>query len=138
LDDFTLLRVVGSGSYGKVMLARHKASGKVYAVKALSKKHLAQNPQEALRVMSERNVLKSNVQHPFLLGLRYSFQSAHKLYFCVDYVNGGELFFHLQKEGQFSEERVRFYTMEMVSALEYLHSRGYVYRDLKPENCLLD
>ena len=138
LEDFVLLRVIGKGSYGKVMLARHKATGQVYAVKAISKRELRKRPHEIQRIMAERNVLRANVNHPFLVGLRYSFQSPARLYFCVDYVNGGELFFHLQKERRFSPDRVRFYAAEIASALAYLHSLGIIYRDLKPENCLLD
>jgi len=80
----------------------------------------------------------NNSKHPFLVGLRYSFQTAEKLYFVLDYVNGGELFFHLQKEKRFSEPRARFYTAEIVLAIEYLHSLDIIYRDLKPENILLD
>ncbi|RKP09853.1 kinase-like domain-containing protein, partial [Thamnocephalis sphaerospora] len=138
LDDFCLLSVIGKGSYGKVMLARHKASGKVYAIKAISKSKLRGRPADIRRVMSEREVLRRNATHPFLIGLRYSFQSAQKLYLCIDYVSGGELFFHLQRERRFPEARVRFYACEILSALEYLHSLGFVYRDLKPENLLLD
>ncbi|ORZ38002.1 kinase-like domain-containing protein [Catenaria anguillulae PL171] len=88
--------------------------------------------------MSERNVLMRNMKHPFLVGLQYAFQTPAKLYLVLDYVNGGELFFHLQRERRFPEDRVRFYAAEIVSALEYLHSLGIMYRDLKPENILLD
>jgi len=137
LDDFYLLKVIGKGSFGKVMLAKHKKTGKVFAVKVISKKAVKQR-DEVKHVMAERNVLRSNANHPFLVGLRYSFQTADKLYFVLDYVNGGELFFHLQKEKRFSEPRARFYAAEIVSALQYLHSMDIIYRDLKPENILLD
>ena len=114
-------------------------------------------------IMAERNVLLKNVKHPFLVGLHYSFQTSSKLYFVLDYVNGGELFFHLQRERVFEEPRAkyvqwggggggvwlntwtnhaifchRFYAAEITSALSYLHSINIVYRDLKPENILLD
>ena len=69
-----------------------------------------------------------NVKHPFLVGLRYSFQTAEKLYFVLDYVNGGELFFHLQRERKFSEQRARFYAAEIASAIGYLHSLDIIYR----------
>ncbi|KAJ9075091.1 Serine/threonine-protein kinase Sgk2 [Entomophthora muscae] len=138
LDDFVLLKVIGSGSYGKVMLARHKSSGLVLAIKAISKKQLFHQPKEIARVMSERSVLKRNLDHPFLVSLRYSFQTAKKLYFCIDYVNGGELFYHIQREKRFTEERAKFYAAEILLALEYLHSKRIIYRDLKPENCLID
>ncbi|KAJ1950831.1 hypothetical protein EC988_004238, partial [Linderina pennispora] len=138
LDDFHLLSVIGKGSYGKVMLARYKDTGKVMAIKVISKSKLRGRPNEIRRVMSERRVLERTVQHPFLVGLQCAFQTKEKLYFCLDYVNGGELFFHLQRERRFAENRARFYAAEITSALAYLHGMDVVYRDLKPENCLLD
>ncbi|KAJ2771851.1 Serine/threonine-protein kinase Sgk2, partial [Coemansia nantahalensis] len=138
LDDFHLLSIIGKGSYGKVMLARHKDTGKVMAIKVISKSKLRGRPNEIRRVMSERKVLERTVEHPFLVGLQCAFQTKEQLFFCLDYVNGGELFFHLQRERRFSENRARFYAAEITCALEYLHGMGVVYRDLKPENCLLD
>jgi len=88
--------------------------------------------------MAERNVLLKNLEHPFLVGLHYSFQTPEKLYFVLDYVNGGELFFHLQRERTFTEARARFYAAEIASAVGYMHSLNIIYRDLKPENILLD
>jgi len=78
--------------------------------------------------MSERNVLLGNVAHPFLVGLHYSFQTPTKLYFVLDYVNGGELFFHLQREKKFSVARAQFYSAELSSALGYMHRLNIVYR----------
>ncbi|KAJ1722592.1 Serine/threonine-protein kinase Sgk2 [Coemansia erecta] len=138
LDDFQLLSIIGKGSYGKVMLARYKDTGKVMAIKVISKSKLIGRPNEIRRVMSERKVLERTVEHPFLVGLQCAFQTKEKLFFCLDYVNGGELFFHLQRERRFGENRARFYAAEIASALAYLHSMDVVYRDLKPENCLLD
>lgn len=135
--DFEFLKVIGKGSFGKVLLAKHKAEGHIYAVKVLQKKQILKR-NEAKHIMAERNVLLKNVQHPFLVGLHYSFQTRDKLYFILDYVNGGELFFHLQKERYFPENRAKFYAAEIASALGYLHSLNIVYRDLKPENLLLD
>ncbi|ORX97375.1 kinase-like protein, partial [Basidiobolus meristosporus CBS 931.73] len=138
LDDFSLLKVIGKGSYGKVMLARHKDSGRLLAIKSISKKQIRQKPSDIQRIMAERNVLRQNINHPFLVGLQYAFQTPEKLCFCIDYINGGELFYHLQQTQRFSEDRARFYVAEIASALEYLHSMNVIYRDLKPENCLLD
>ncbi|KAJ2838508.1 Serine/threonine-protein kinase Sgk2 [Coemansia sp. 'formosensis'] len=138
LDDFQLLSIIGKGSYGKVMLARYKDTGKVMAIKVISKSKLRGRPNEIRRVMSERQVLERTVRHPFLVGLQCAFQTKEKLFFCLDYVNGGELFFHLQRERRFGENRARFYAAEITSALAYLHGMDVVYRDLKPENCLLD
>ncbi|KAI9501348.1 putative RAC-beta serine/threonine-protein kinase-A, partial [Coemansia spiralis] len=138
LDDFHLLSIIGKGSYGQVMLARYKDTGKVMAIKVISKSKLRGRPNEIRRVMSERKVLERTVKHPFLVGLQCAFQTKEKLFFCLDYVNGGELFFHLQRERRFGENRARFYAAEIASALAYLHGMDVVYRDLKPENCLLD
>ncbi|GIY32966.1 hypothetical protein CDAR_435461 [Caerostris darwini] len=136
-SDFEFLKVIGKGSFGRVLLAKHKMEGNVYAVKVLQKKMILKR-NEKNHVMSERNVLLKNLHHPFLVGLHYAFQTPDKLYFVLDYVNGGELFFHLQRERYFPEPRARFYAAEITSALGYLHSEGIIYRDLKPENILLD
>uniref|UniRef100_A0A3P8VNQ8 Si:ch211-195b13.1 n=1 Tax=Cynoglossus semilaevis TaxID=244447 RepID=A0A3P8VNQ8_CYNSE len=134
---FDYLKIIGKGSFGKVLLARHKESTKYYAVKVLQKKIILKK-KEQKHIMAERSVLMKNIKHPFLVGLHYSFQTTDKLYFVLDYVNGGELFYHLQRERVFLEPRARFYAAEIASALGYLHSLHIVYRDLKPENILLD
>ena len=89
-SDFEFLKVIGKGSFGKVLLARHRAEGKLYAIKVLQKQAIMKR-NEAKHIMAERNVLLKNVKHPFLVGLHYSFQTADKLYFVLDYVNGGEV-----------------------------------------------
>ncbi|XP_062891198.1 STKc_SGK domain-containing protein [Mobula hypostoma] len=136
-SDFDYLRIIGKGSFGKVLLAKHKETEKYFAVKVLQKKMVLKK-KEQKHIMAERSVLLKNVKHPFLVGLHYSFQTADKLYFVLDYVNGGELFYHLQREHVFLEPRARFYVAEIASALGYLHALNIVYRDLKPENILLD
>ncbi|KAG7478076.1 hypothetical protein MATL_G00076570 [Megalops atlanticus] len=135
--DFDFLAVIGKGTFGKVLLAKRKCDGTFYAVKVLQKKIILKK-KEQKNIMAERNVLLKSLKHPFLVGLHYSFQTPEKLYFVLDYVNGGELFFHLQRERCFPEPRARFYTAEVASAIGYLHSLNIVYRDLKPENILLD
>uniref|UniRef100_A0AAZ3QYB9 Serum/glucocorticoid regulated kinase 2 n=1 Tax=Oncorhynchus tshawytscha TaxID=74940 RepID=A0AAZ3QYB9_ONCTS len=135
--DFDFLAVIGKGTYGKVLLAKLKADNKFYAVKVLQKKVILKK-KEQKNIMAERNVLLKSLKHPFLVGLHYSFQTPEKLYFVLDYVNGGEIFFHLQRERCFLEPRARFYAAEVASAIGYLHSLNIVYRDLKPENILLD
>ncbi len=77
-------------------------------------------------------------KHPFIVELHYAFQTPEKLYFVLDYVNGGDMFYHLRKKGRLSEKDVRIYTAEMILALSHLHENGYIYRDLKPENVLID
>ncbi|XP_043573287.1 STKc_SGK domain-containing protein isoform X1 [Chiloscyllium plagiosum] len=136
-SDFDYLRIIGKGSFGKVLLAKHKETEKYFAVKVLQKKMILKK-KEQKHIMAERSVLLKNMKHPFLVGLHYSFQTTDKLYFVLDYVNGGELFYHLQREHVFLEPRARFYAAEIASALGYLHSLHIVYRDLKPENILLD
>jgi len=86
---------------------------------------------------AEKNILV-RLDHPFLMKLHYSFQTPDKLYLVMDYINGGEMYYHLQNDGVFSIERVRYYAAEITLALEYLHQNGIIYRDLKPENVLLD
>ncbi|KAJ1954568.1 Serine/threonine-protein kinase Sgk2, partial [Dispira parvispora] len=138
VEDFSLLKLIGKGGYGKVLLARHKNTGNVYAIKVISKSQLNTKPSNITRIMAERAVLERSIDHPFLVGLRYAFQTPEKLYFCIDYVNGGDLYFHLHQDRQFDEARARFYVAEITLALEYLHGMRIIYRDLKPENCLLD
>eukprot|EP01112_Ceratiomyxa_fruticulosa_P006119 TRINITY_DN16920_c0_g1_i1.p1 TRINITY_DN16920_c0_g1~~TRINITY_DN16920_c0_g1_i1.p1 ORF type:complete len:388 (-),score=91.85 TRINITY_DN16920_c0_g1_i1:245-1408(-) len=135
-DDFELLTVIGKGSFGKVMQVKKKDDGKVYALKVLRKDAIIARKQ-VTHTKSEKSILQA-VQHPFIVQLHYAFQTKDKLYMVLDYVNGGELFFHLKKEGRFPEPRVRLYAAEIISAIAHLHSLGIVYRDLKPENILLD
>ncbi|PRP85630.1 hypothetical protein PROFUN_06419 [Planoprotostelium fungivorum] len=148
LQDFDLLNVIGKGAFGKVLQVRRKKDGKLFAMKILNKKNILES-NELEHTRTEKNVLQkvcaeyssptnsSQVVHPFLVNLHCSFQSADKLYFVMDWVNGGELFHHLQKERRFSPERAKFYCAEIVLGLEYLHNHGIIYRDLKPENLLL-
>jgi len=134
VDDFDLLNLLGKGSFGKVMQVRKKDTGRIYAMKVLDKKHILDHG-EVQHTRSEKNILQK-VHHNFLVNLVFSFQTDDKLYLVMDYVNGGEMFFHLQKDKRFSEERSRFYAAEILLALEHLHANGIIYRDLKPENIL--
>ncbi|XP_026083949.1 serine/threonine-protein kinase Sgk1-like [Carassius auratus] len=135
--DFDYLKVIGTGSFGKVFLATQRENGRYYAVKVL-KKHIILTRKEERNVMCEHRVLLKTLNHPFLVKLHFSFQTKDRLYLVLDYACGGELFYHLQREGVFGEPRARFYAAEMACALGYLHSLKIVYRDLKPENILLD
>jgi serum/glucocorticoid-regulated kinase 2 len=135
-DDFELLTVIGKGSFGKVMQVRKKDTGKLFAMKVLRKEAIIARKQVA-HTKAEKTILQK-IQHPFIVRLHYAFQTKDKLYMILDFVNGGELFFHLKKEGRFPEARVKFYAAEIVSAIAHLHSLNIVYRDLKPENILLD
>jgi len=135
LADFDLLTVIGKGAFGKVLQVRRKKDGKLFAMKVLNKKNILES-NELEHTRTEKNVLQK-VVHPFLVNLHCSFQTPDKLYFVMDWVNGGELFHHLQKEKRFTPERAKFYCAEIVLGLEYLHNHGIIYRDLKPENLLL-
>ena len=135
-DDFTLLRVVGRGAFGKVFQVRERASGAVYAMKVMRKAPILAKGQGAY-VRAERDVLTS-VIHPYIVTLRYSFQTDAKLYLVLDFVAGGHLFFQLYRQGIFSEDLARLYAAEIVLAVAHLHGLGFVHRDLKPENVLLD
>lgn len=116
---------------------RKRDTKRIYAMKVLSKKEIVAK-KEVAHTIGERKILQRSLECPFLVGLKFSFQTEKELYFVTDYKSGGELFWHLQKEGRFSEDRARFYIAELVLALEHLHKYNIVYRDLKPENILLD
>ncbi|MBV97356.1 RAC-beta serine/threonine-protein kinase, partial [Eschrichtius robustus] len=136
MNDFDYLKLLGKGTFGKVILVREKASGRYYAMKILRKEVIIAK-DEVAHTVTESRVLQ-NTRHPFLTALKYAFQTHDRLCFVMEYANGGELFFHLSRERVFTEERARFYGAEIVSALEYLHSRDVVYRDIKLENLMLD
>ncbi|KAG5295591.1 serine/threonine protein kinase [Histoplasma capsulatum G186AR] len=136
IEDFELLKVVGRGSFGRVMQVRKRDTGRIYAMKTLRKAHIISR-SEVAHTLAERSVL-SQINNPFIVPLKFSFQSPEKLYLVLAFVNGGELFYHLQKEQRFDINRARFYTAELICALECLHGFKVIYRDLKPENILLD
>ncbi|ROL18751.1 Ribosomal protein S6 kinase alpha-5 [Anabarilius grahami] len=141
IENFELLKVLGTGAYGKVFLVR-KVSGhdssKLYAMKVLKKATIVQKAKTAEHTRTERQVLEHIRESPFLVTLHYAFQTDTKLHLILDYVNGGELFTHLVQRVRFKEQEVTLYSGEIVLALEHLHKLGIVYRDLKLENILLD
>lgn len=136
IEDFDLLKVVGKGSFGKVMQVMKKDTQRIYALKTLRKQHIISR-SEVAHTLAERSVL-AQINNPFIVPLKFSFQSPEKLYLVLAFVNGGELFHHLQKEQRFDINRSRFYAAELLCALECLHGFGVIYRDLKPENILVD
>ncbi|XP_053956876.1 chromosomal serine/threonine-protein kinase JIL-1 [Anastrepha ludens] len=141
LSHFKLIRVLGTGAYGKVFLVR-KIGGDddmtLYAMKVLKKDTVVQKKKTAEHTTTERQVLEAIQQSPFLVGMHYAFQTDSKLYLILDYVSGGELFTHLYTAEYFSVATVRIYIAEVVLALEHLHKLGIIYRDIKLENILLD
>uniref|UniRef100_A0A8C4MLY8 non-specific serine/threonine protein kinase n=1 Tax=Equus asinus asinus TaxID=83772 RepID=A0A8C4MLY8_EQUAS len=141
VDNFELLKVLGTGAYGKVFLVRKAGghdAGKLYAMKVLRKAALVQRAKTQEHTRTERSVLELVRQAPFLVTLHYAFQTDAKLHLILDYVNGGEMFTHLYQRQHFKEAEVRVYGGEIVLALEHLHKLGIIYRDLKLENVLLD
>lgn len=135
--EFDFQRVIGRGSFGKVFLAYHFTEKKKYAIKVLNKRMIV-SQRGVQHIHSERNALLQTFDHPFLISLKYSFQTDSRLYFVMEYISGGELFAYLQNEHYFDERRAKFYIAEAGCALGFLHSKGIIYRDLKPENMLLD
>jgi RAC serine/threonine-protein kinase len=131
-----MVKVIGKGSFGKVFLVREKQTSEMFALKVLKKDNIIKRNQVE-HTKTERSVL-GYVKHPFIVGLNMAFQSKDKLYFVLDYCAGGELFFHLGKVGKFTEPRAMFYAAEITLAIAYVHNMDIVYRDLKPENVLLD
>ncbi|KAJ4170025.1 cAMP-dependent protein kinase catalytic subunit [Fusarium falciforme] len=131
LGDFDILRTLGTGSFGRVHLVQSKHNQRFYAVKVLKKAQVVKMKQVE-HTNDERRML-ADVKHPFLITLWGTFQDIKNLYMVMDFVEGGELFSLLRKSGV-----AKFYAAEVTLALEYLHSKNVIYRDLKPENLLLD
>lgn len=133
IDDFDICSMLGKGSYGKVLKVRKKDDGQFYALKIMRKDAITK-PRE---VMSERAVLQQ-VDHPFVVRLVNAFQTPSKLCLVLSYLPGADLKHHLKQGTLFPEEKARFYSAEILLALENLHGQNIIYRDLKPENIVLD
>ncbi|KAF6345426.1 protein kinase C zeta [Rhinolophus ferrumequinum] len=137
LQDFDLIRVIGRGSYAKVLLVRLKKNDQVYAMKVV-KKELVHDDEDIDWVQTEKHVFEQASSNPFLVGLHSCFQTTSRLFLVIEYVNGGDLMFHMQRQRKLPEEHARFYAAEICIALNFLHDRGIIYRDLKLDNVLLD
>lgn len=137
IDDFELLKTLGKGAHGKVLLCELKGGkGELFAMKILKKSHIIEAKQ--LEHTKAENLILSYVSHPFLVSLKAAFQTDHKIYFVMEFMKGGELFQHLKRVFQFTEEQTKFIAACLVLALGHLHNSDYIYRDLKPENVMLD
>ncbi|VDD83199.1 unnamed protein product [Mesocestoides corti] len=141
LDHFKLLRVIGRGSYAKVFQVEYKPTGKIYAMKVI-KKEIITDEEDIDWVQTEKHVFESASNHPFLVGLHSCFQTPSrqcaKLFFVIEFINGGDLMYHMQRHLRLPEEYAKFYAAEICIALNFLHERQIVYRDLKLDNVLMD
>ncbi|TMW56325.1 hypothetical protein Poli38472_006335 [Pythium oligandrum] len=137
LKKYEPIKMIGCGGFGHVMVARHRATDQLVAIKTLSKKAIATQHQ-IQHSLSEKAVLTLCRHHPFIIQMHAAFQTIDHLHMVLDYCPGGELFFHLSRVGRFREHQAAFYVAEVFLALEFLHNNNIIYRDLKPENILLD
>ncbi|KAG6622913.1 AGC/PKA protein kinase [Phytophthora cinnamomi] len=140
LEELEVMRTLGSGTFGRVKLVKHKPTGAAYALKVLNKASIVAYKQQR-NVVNEKAVM-AQCNHPFLLKLFTTYKDAARLYLLIEFVQGGELFTYLHSTpsspGRLPNDHARFYASHVLMALEYLHERCIVYRDLKPENLLID
>lgn len=128
--------VLGQGSFGKVVLAELSINKKLYAIKVLRKDNLIETNQIP-NIISEKNIMME-VDHPFLVSLDYVFSDPLRIHLIMPFINGGELYQIAKSKGRLDEHSVKFYTVQVVLALGYMHSKGIVHRDLKLENVMID
>lgn len=136
LSDFEMIKVIGRGTFGKVILVKSKIDGSLIALKCLKKGHIVKTGNLE-NIKNEKTIIEK-LENPFIIKLKFTFQNKEKIFMGFDYHNGGEIFYHLQKMKRFTEEMAKFYLAELYIALRYLHINGVLYRDLKPENLILD
>ena len=123
LSDFELIRVIGRGSYAKVLMVELKRTKRIYAMKVI-KKALVTDDEDIDWVQTEKHVFETASNHPFLVGLHSCFQTPSRLFFVIEFVRGGDLMFHMQRKHRLEEEHARFYAAEISLALNFLHKKG--------------
>jgi hypothetical protein len=123
LNDFNLLKVIGRGSYAKVFLVEYKRTKKCYAMKCI-KKSMVNDDEDIDWIQTEKHVFEQATNHPFLVGLHSCFQTQSRLFFVIEYLCGGDLMYHMQRKRKLPEDHARFYSAEIVIALDFLHSKG--------------
>jgi atypical protein kinase C iota type len=136
IDDFDLIRVIGRGNFAKVLMAELKSTGKIYALQVVKKESMLEDEDNDW-VQVEKNVFEICSNHPFLVGLHSCFQSPSRLFYAIEFVQGGDLLNLMNNRRKLPETDARFYTAELCLALNFLHSNGIIYRDLKLDNVLL-
>jgi novel protein kinase C delta type len=127
LDKFNIAKLIGKGSFGKVFLVINKTTSEFYAMKAL-KKDIVLQDDDVECTMLERDVCKLGTRNPYLTKLFCTFQNEEYLFFLMEFLNGGDLMFHIVESKKFSEERARFYAAEILCGLQFLHNEGIIYR----------
>ena len=135
-NDFEIIKVIGRGFVGKIILVKYKKDGKYYAMKMMRKDQIISQELEN-NILLEKNIL-IEAQCEFILSLSFFFQTPERLYFITPFIPGGDLYHKLKTDIFFTEELTKFYSAQIAIALQYLHDLGIAYRDLKPENILID
>ena len=134
-EDFSIIRLVGKGTFGKVYLVQNRKNGQSYAMKSIRKDIVLEH--DSIESLMVEKLILLQIKHPFIISMEHVYAKATRIYFIMQFVQGGELFKHLTDSKRFSEDRTRFYAAQIAIALGYLHSSKIYYRDLKPENILL-
>ncbi|CAI2363437.1 unnamed protein product [Moneuplotes crassus] len=136
LSKYEVHKLIGRGSYAKVFLVSRTNTGEKYAMKVLRKCEM-ECKRDVKRVFIEKDIIR-HLDHPFIVKLYSTFQTKDKAYFIMDLLNGGDLYAHITQFGKFKESKARFYAAEIILALEHLHKNKIIYRDLKPQNIVID
>ena len=136
LKDFKIISVIGKGGFGKVFLVKKIKDGAVFAMKSLRKDIILEYDQIQSTMLEKQILLKAD--HPFLVGMEYVFQTDLRIFFVMNFIRGGDLIQHLRKHKRFPENQAKMYAMTVALALGHLHSQNIIYRDLKPENFIVD